>query len=233
MNTTRTWKFPTALMMAGSMAIAAATPLLTSLPVAAQPSPQLAQLFRIPSRSVGLRQGTYVPVYYAEAERLIILPDETEAVEWVVAADVYSERGTIIIREGSRIRGEMRPVEEEEGTQFVASDIVLAGSDRSIPIEAVSGIFTQTETISRRTDPDYLRGAAIGTAASAVISEIFGRVDALDLLAGAGLGVLAEVLLRRDREVEVFVIEPDSGLDLVLVEDFVLNSDASTRRLYY
>ena len=242
MDTTRTWQFPTALLMAGGVALTAALPLITGIPVAAQTSPQLAQLFRNPSQSVGLREGTAIPVTYDNAERLIIVPDETVELELVVTNDIVSSRGTVIIREGSRITGEMRPVssvdnndddeddddDDNDATQFVASEIVLAGSDRPVPIEAVSNVLTETETISRRTNPDYIRGAAIGAAAAAILSEIFGSIDFLEVLGGAGIGVLGEVLLRRDREVEVFVIEPDEDLDLVLTEDFVLGTSSSS-----
>jgi len=223
--------------MAGGVALTAALPLITGIPVAAQTSPQLAQLFRNPSQSVGLREGTAIPVTYDNAERLIIVPDETAELELVVTNDIFSSRGTVIIREGSRIAGEMRPVtttnrddddDEEKATQFVASEIVLAGSDRPVPIEAVSNVLTETETISRRTNPDYIRGAAIGAAAAAILSEIFGSIDFLEVLGGAGVGVLGEVLLRRNREVEVFVIEPDEDLDLVLTEDFMLGTSSSS-----
>lgn len=219
------WRSPTAVMMAIGVSFSAALPLLASAPAAAGEAMQLAQLFRRPSQLVGVGAGTVIPSYYAGDERVILTPDETADLELTVDRDVYSSRGTIVIRAGSLVRGELRPV--SGGTQFVASEIVLAGSNTSREFVATSEVITETQTIDRRTDPDFLRGAVIGAAAAAVLAEVFGSVDFLEVLAGAGLGALGEVLLRRDREVEVVVIEPDSDLDLVVEEDFILGSDRS------
>lgn len=89
-------------------------------------------------------------------------------------------------------------------------------------IDAVSNVVTEREVITERSDPDILRGAAIGGAAAAILSEIFGRIDAWEVLAGAGVGVLAEVLLRGSDEVEVIVVRPDE-LDVRLTSSFELN----------
>ena len=55
------------------------------------------------------------------------------------------------------------------------------------------------------------------------MGEIFGGIDLGEVLAGAGVGVLGEVLLRgrKQKEVEVVVVRPDTDLDLRLEEDFV------------
>jgi DNA-binding transcriptional regulator LsrR (DeoR family) len=74
--------------------------------------------------------------------------------------------------------------------------------------------------ITEESDPDILRGAAIGAAAAAVLSEIFGSIDVIEVLGGAGLGALAEILLSGSEEVEVVVIEPATDLDLTLQSEF-------------
>jgi DNA-binding transcriptional regulator LsrR (DeoR family) len=87
----------------------------------------------------------------------------------------------------------------------------------------VSDVITDTEIITEESDPDILRGAAIGAAAAAVLSEIFGDIDFIEVIAGAGLGALAAVLLGgRKEEVEVVVVYPESDLDLTLQSDFAL-----------
>jgi len=227
MQTTRFWQSPTALLMALGVSLSASLPLLASRPAMARESYQIAQIFRNPSRQVGLPAGTIIPVYYDEAERVIVAPGESVDLDLIVAEDLRSFRGTTVLREGSIIRGELRPVNDDEGAQFVATEVIPYGTDRATPIAAYSDIITETETISRRTNPDYLRGAAIGAAAAAVLSEVFGSIDFLEVLAGAGLGVLGEVLIRRDREVDVFVIEPDTDLDLTLEDDFILGRSRS------
>lgn len=219
------WRSPAAFMLALGVSLTASLPLVLSVPAIAGESLQLAQLFRRPSQRVGVGAGTVLPAFYAGDERVILTPDETVDLELTIPQDVYSSRGTIVIRAGSIVRGELRPV--ADGTQFVASDILLAGSDTPRPFVATSDVITETQTIDRRTDPDFLRGAVIGAAAAAVLAEVLGAVDFLEVLAGAGLGVLGEVLLRRDREVEVVVIEPNSDLDLLVEEDFILGGGRS------
>ncbi|NJL23327.1 MAG: hypothetical protein HC895_24940 [Leptolyngbyaceae cyanobacterium SM1_3_5] len=164
--------------------------------------------------------GTAIAVRYDEAERIIVMPDETAPITLIVAQDVRSASGTVLIRSGSTIAGELRP--DGGGTRFFAETLTPAGSTRSIPIDATSGLITERETITRESDPDFLRGAAIGAAAGAVIGEIFGNIDLGEVLLGAGVGTLASVLLRGRDEVEVVVVNPATDLTLTLQSNFVL-----------
>jgi hypothetical protein len=179
---------------------------------------QTAQLFGQPA-AVVVPAGTIIPVTYPDAERIVIAPDETYPVTLVTTMDVFSPAGTLVIPAGSQIEGELRPV--EQGTQFIASDVVFANGIRR-DIVASSDPITETQIINERSNPDILRGAAIGAAAAAVIAEVFGSIDFLEVLAGAGLGALAAILIGgRNRDVEVVVIEPDRDLDVILDADFV------------
>ncbi|MBF2089200.1 MAG: hypothetical protein IGR80_00200 [Synechococcales cyanobacterium K44_A2020_017] len=213
----------TAALIALGMASAAIAPFSMAQRVLAseahvQPF-QTAQLFGQPA-AVVVPAGTIIPVAYTEAERIVIAPDETYPVTLVTTVDVFSSAGTLVIPAGSQIEGELLPV--EEGTQFVASEVVFANGTRR-DIVASSDPITETEIISERSNPDILRGAAIGAAAAGVISEVFGSIDFLEVLGGAGLGALAAILIGgSDREVEVVVIEPEEDLDVVLDADFAL-----------
>lgn len=216
----KSWKIGTSFCVALGMSAATALPLMTALPAAANsPSFRTAQLFR--GDRVLLPAGTEIFVRYDDAERIILRPNETSDLTLTVAEDVRSSVGTIVIRAGSQVEGKLRPV--GNGTQFVAENLIPVGSDRRLPIDATSQVVTRRETITRRTDPNYLRGAAVGAATAAVLSEVFGRINLGEVLAGAGAGVLAEIfLLRRTREVEVTVVEPNRDLDLTLEGDFVV-----------
>lgn len=98
--------------------------------------------------------------------------------------------------------------------------IIRRNRDQRFPIEATSQIITRTETINEKTSRDVLKGAAIGAAAGAVLSEIFGDIDLGEVLAGAGVGALASVLQgKKEKEVEVVVVDPQRDLDLTLEED--------------
>ncbi|MBD2091927.1 hypothetical protein H6F67_18950 [Microcoleus sp. FACHB-1515] len=204
----------TALLTALSFVATSALPFAA---VASEPM-QVAQLF--PQEQVGLPTGTTIAVRYDEAERIIVTPEETAPVTLIVAQDVRSASGTVLIRSGSTIAGELRP--DGDGTRFFAETLTPAGSTRSISIDATSGLITERETITRESNPDFLRGAAIGAAAGAVIGEIFGSIDFGEVLLGAGVGTLASVLLRGREEVEVVVVNPATDLTLTLQSNFVL-----------
>ncbi|MBI4780699.1 MAG: hypothetical protein HY785_05190 [Oscillatoriophycideae cyanobacterium NC_groundwater_1537_Pr4_S-0.65um_50_18] len=171
-------------------------------------------------RQSAVPAGTLIPLRYDKAEKIILKLDETLPVTLTVTQNVLTARGTVLIPEGSQIEGQFEPV--EGGTQFVAENVILP-DDRQSSIDAVSSPITETETISKRSNPDIIRGAAIGGGAAAVLAEIFGGIDPLEVIGGAGIGVLAEVLLRGRQEVEVVVVEPETDIDLRLRSDFSPN----------
>ena len=218
------WQSKTALLMALGIISTGIIPIVTAAPATAGvDSLSIAQIFRgprpntIPNREIDdttITAGNEIPVRYDEAERIIVTPDETAPVTLTVAGNIRSASGRLLIPAGSTIEGELRPT--EDGTQFVAESLILRGSDQSLPIDATSEIITNTETISEESGPDILKGAAIGAAAAAVIAEIFGGIDIVEVLGGAGLGTIASLLLRGSEEVEVVVIEPDTDLDLTI-----------------
>jgi hypothetical protein len=231
----RAWQSGAALTMTTTIATTMTMTIASSLLVplllahkAAAASPaqpvalpnQIAQRFPDSWRTNAIPAGTPIPVRYAKAEKIVLTPDETVPVTLTVTADVRTNRDTVLIPSGSEIEGELQP--GDGGTQFVAKQVVLA-NDRKAPIEATSNVVTRTETISRRSNPDILKGAAIGGAAAAVLAEILGDIDVLEVLGGAGLGALGSVLLRGRREVEVVVVEPETDLDLRLTSDFALS----------
>ncbi|MBD2461516.1 hypothetical protein H6G89_10690 [Oscillatoria sp. FACHB-1407] len=221
MTSSKRWQSKTALMMALGLMSTAMVPVVTATRVAASEA-VVAQVFSQQSQQVGIPSGTVIPVTYTEAERIVLTPEETSDVTLTVETDIRSSRGTVLIPRGSQIEGQLRPA--DGGSQFVADEVVLP-SGRRYSINAASDVVTRTETITEESDPDFLRGAAIGAAAAAVLSEVFGDIDFIEVLAGAGVGALASVLLGgNDREVEVVVVEPETDLDLTLQSDFVLTS---------
>jgi hypothetical protein len=211
------WQSRAALFMALGMASVATLPALLAAPAAANEPYLVGQLFPQNTRLV-VPVGTVIPVRYEEAERIIVTPDETASVTLIVAQDVRSSAGTVLIPAGSEIKGELQP--NGGGTQFMSEEITLT-SGQTLPIEATSEVITDTQVITEDTDPDILRGAVIGAAAAAVLSEIFGSIDLGEVLAGAGLGALGSLLLGGgEEEVEVVIIEPATDLDLTLQSEF-------------
>ncbi|NEO78877.1 MULTISPECIES: hypothetical protein [Moorena] len=217
------WQSRIALLTALGITSTVALPMLMATQATAQSrfyiEPQLAQFTQ-----VIIPAGTLIPVESDDAKRVIVTRNETLPITVIVARDVVSFSGTLLIPAGSEIEGEVRPV--QGGSQFVAEELILRDSDQSLSLDATSEVVTKTETITKNTDPDLLKGAAIGAAAGAVLSEIFGKLEFWEVLAGAGLGLVTELLLAGGQEdVEVVVIDPDTDLDITLKSDLVLNLD--------
>ena len=214
------WQSKAAFLLALGITSTAVVPILSSTPaVANSQSYKVAQLS--PSSSITIPAGTIIPVRYDKGKRILVTPKETASVTLTVAQAVRSARGTIAIPAGSQIAGELRPA--RGGTRFVAEELILRNSRQRLPIAATSEVITETETISEKTNPNFLRGAVIGAAAGAVLTEIFGDIDLGAVLGGAAAGALGEAILgrRKEKEVEVVVVNPETDLDLTLQEDFV------------
>jgi hypothetical protein len=213
------WKSGTAMTLAMTMASTIAIPLTLIRPATAAPI-QIAQRFPDSWRNT-IQSGTQIPVTF-DKDKIIVTPDETAPVKLTVARDITSSGGEVLIPEGSVIEGEMTPA--GDGTQFVAQTLVIDEDDVETSIDATSDVITRRETINKRTNPRVLEGAAIGGAAAAVLSEIFGRIDLWEVLGGAGLGALASLLIRDREEVEVISVNPQEDLTLTLQSDFDLPS---------
>ena len=215
------WQSKTALLVALGIT-ATAVPILSATTATAKSNPYVVGQLFPRSREVRVSAGTLIPVRFNEAEKIVVTPDETAPITLVVAEDIRSAAGTVLIPAGSEIEGNLQPV--RGGTQFVAEELTFRNTERQRPIDATSEIITETETIEKGSDSSsILKGAAIGAAAAAVLSEVLGDIDFLQVLAGGGLGAVAGLLLGGRNEAEVVVINPDADLDLTLQSDFVLN----------
>ncbi|NET59928.1 MAG: hypothetical protein F6K47_28395 [Symploca sp. SIO2E6] len=223
------WQSKTALVMALGMSSITAMPMLMATSATASShSYPVAQLF--PSQpppisqefaSVTIPAGNLIPTISDETDKIVIAPDETLAVTLIVNTDIRSSAGTLLIPAGSEIEGEMRPT--AGGTRFFAQELMIKNSNQQVPIDATSQEITDTETIDEGTDTSaILTGALIGAGAGVVLGEIFGDIDFLEVLGGAGAGALAGLLLGGSKQAEVFVINPDTDLDLTLESDLVL-----------
>jgi hypothetical protein len=215
------WRSKTALLIALGMTSMTAFPILTMASATALPKPySIAQLFS-QSQQVVVPAGTVIPVKYDEADKIVVAPDDKTPVTLTVAANIRSASGTILLREGTQIKGELRPA--EGGTQFVAQELIFRNTNRRLPIDATSRTITERETIKKGANvSSILTGAAVGAGAAAALSEIFGDIDAIKVIGGAGAGALAGLLLGGRRQTEVIVVRPNTDLDLTLQSDLVL-----------
>lgn len=218
----RRWQSQTALFLALGMTSIVTVPLTLARTAFASPEYRIAQRFPDTWRSSSTRlpAGTPLPVGY-DKDKIVLSPQETVPVTLIIGRDVIGGRGTVLIPAGSQLKGKFQPV--QGGTQFVSDTVTLGGKDgQSVPIDAVSNVITRTQTVTRRTDPNIFRGAAIGAGAGAILGSIFGDLRLWQVLGGAGLGVLTEVLLRGKKETTVIVVEPNTDLEVRLQSDFVV-----------
>ena len=178
-----------------------------------------------PSRSPQLPPNTVprgftIPVEYDE-EKILVTPEETIPVTLYVAADIKDSRRNILIPYDSEIIGEIRPSADESGSFFVAQELVFPDGTTQ-PIAAFSQVVNRRETIKKGANArEILQGAAIGAAAATVLSEIFGDIEFLEVLGGAGAGAIAGLLLGGN-EVELISIDPNNDLNLTLQTDLAL-----------
>lgn len=207
------------LLSVGIAAPAAIAQVGASRPFPGSPQPG-SQSVIVQSGPVTIPAGTTLPVRYDEAERILVTPEETVPLTLFVAANIRDRNGQVLIPFGSEIVGEIQPA--ERGSQFIADEIIING--RSQFLQADSAVVTRTEEVREGASTgNILEGAAIGGAAAAVLAEVTGGIDALEVLGGAGLGALGGFLLNRGDTAELVVIEPNRDLDVTLSAPLVLD----------
>ncbi len=215
------WQSRTALLIVLGMTSTAAFPALIASPATAGSEPYIVGQVYSQTESFTVPSGTAIPVRYDEAEKIVVTPNETTPVTLKVAEDIRSASGAILIAKGSQIKGNLRPT--RRGTQFVARELILTNSNQRLPIQATSRVITERETLKKGADTgNILKGAAIGAAAAAAISEVFGSIDVAEVLGGAGAGAIAGLLFGSRRETEVIVVRPETDLNLTLQSDLQL-----------
>ncbi len=74
-------------------------------------------------RSGTVSAGTRIRVEYPGSDQIVLRRKESRDLTLTVARDVKDSRGYIVIPAGSRIEGELRPV--EDSTRFVADRLIL------------------------------------------------------------------------------------------------------------
>ena len=239
------FKPTTALLMALSLSTVVISPLVNITPASAQLFPPQDQPSSTPrSRNETYRNETYrnetyknetyrndrnyssaviprgsvIPVEY-DREKILVTPEETVPVTLFVAANIKNSRRQVLIPYDSEVVGRIEP--SGDGSRFVAEELIFPDGT-TYTLEADSQVVTRTEKVKKGADAgDILKGAAIGGAAATVLAEIFGDIDFLEVLGGAGAGAVAGLLLG-GKEVELISIDPNNDLDLTLQSDLVL-----------
>jgi hypothetical protein len=161
-----------------------------------------------------------ISVEYPEAEKIVVMPNETVPLTITVARDVVTSQGRVWIPAGAEIVGQLKPA--SGGSQFVANEVIISTSQR-FRLDANSQVVTRTETITKGASArSILGGAVIGAAAAAAIGAVVGdnAIATEEVLGGAGLGAITGVFVGR-RKVDVVVVHPSEDLNLTLQSDIV------------
>ncbi len=239
------FKPTTALLMALSLSTAIVSPVVNVTPASAQLFPPQDQPDSTPRRrdetyrnetyrnetyrnetyrnnrnysSAIIPRGSVIPVEY-DQEKILVTPEETVPVTLFVAADIKDSRRQILIPYDSEIVGRIEPA--GDGSRFVAEELIFPDGT-TYTLEADSQVVTRTEKVKKGADAgDIVQGAAIGAAAAVVLSEIFGDIDFVEVIGGAGAGAVAGLLLG-GKEAELISIDPNNDLDLTLQSDLAL-----------
>lgn len=224
----RNYKPVTAMSLAMTLSMAIISPLVNLAPASAQlfPEQQRNRDYRENreyrnnrvSSTVIIPAGTQIPLEF-EKDKILVTKEETVPVTLTVAANIRDRDRNTLIPYGTKVEGQIEPA--NNGSRFVAQELVFEDDTRQ-SIEASSNIVTRTETVKKGTNTgDLLKGAAIGGAAAAVLSEIFGDINIEEVIGGAALGALGGWILGRE-SVELISIDPNQDLDITLESDLAL-----------
>lgn len=224
----RNYKPVTAMSLAMTLSMAILSPLVNLAPASAQlfPEQQRNRDYRENreyrnnrvSSTVIIPAGTQIPLEF-EKDKILVTKEETVPVTLTVAANIRDRDRNTLIPYGTKVEGQIEPA--NNGSRFVAQELVFEDDTRQY-IEASSNIVTRTETVKKGTNTgDLLKGAAIGGAAAAVLSEIFGDINIEEVIGGAALGALGGWILGRE-SVELISIDPNQDLDITLESDLAL-----------
>lgn len=199
--------------------------------IAAIPSPYIVTLNTSPPRrlltsTVRIPAGTVIPVFYSDAERIIVAPNEPAPIPLAltVAQDIVAADQTLLIPAGSQVMGELIAVEPEQGAQFFTRQLTLANGQAFL-LRAKSPLIKKTVTIAREPNTNVgnlTRNAALGVVAAAAVTALTGGTFGIgQVLLGAGYGGFLGLFTNRDR-VELISIQPEMDLPLTLTSDLTL-----------
>lgn len=168
---------------------------------AAQGTPEL---FQQSPNNAQANDSTTLTASTSSGETLYLAPNETVVHNLRLnAAATINGRN---IPAGSVIRGQFEPV--QGGLRYVANSAEV--DDRIYSFSAASDTLHDVKDPRETSTGAILGDAAIGAAGGALIGEIFGNADLLEIVGGAAAGVVVgNVTAQR-----VVIVEPTTSLTL-------------------
>jgi hypothetical protein len=174
--------------------------------------------------NVTIPTGATIPVKYVK-DKILVTKDETVPLTVTVDRNITTSDGKLIIPAGSQVTGELRPVKNQGGSQFVAKTLQIGSQQYTL--NASSNVITTTETVRKGINVGNLvKNTALGTAAAAAISAVTGdrAIATEELLIGGGAAIVFTLIQNflGLNSVDLISIAPDTDLDLKLNSDLVL-----------
>lgn len=174
--------------------------------------------------AVTIPEGTVIPIRYEKAEKILVTKDETAPLTLTVAQNVVTDRGTVVIPAGSQVIGELRPVKDKGGSQFVAQKLKLT-NNQEYQINATSEVITKTQTIKTGTSTQAIvKNAALGAGAAAAVSVVSGdrAIATEEVLGGAAIGGLVGLFFGK-KSVDLIAIDPNTDLQMTIGQNFQIS----------
>jgi uncharacterized membrane protein YoaK (UPF0700 family) len=225
MLTLKQVKSQAVLMMAIAMPVAGLAPILTASSVSAQSFPstlRVAQARPALFNQVRISAGAVLPVGTEKGEKITLTPGETKQFTLLIAQNLRSGNGDLLVPAGSKVEGEFRPA--GDGVQYVAKTLVLTDGQR-YSIDAASQVVSRREKIRQGVSTRAIwQGAAGGAAAAAVLGVLTGdkKISVPEVLVGGAVGAVGGAAVGR-KEKEVIAVLPNQDLSLRLNQVLALN----------
>jgi uncharacterized membrane protein YoaK (UPF0700 family) len=225
MLTLKQVKSQAVLMMAIAMPVASLAPILTASSVSAQSFPstlRVAQARPALFNQVRISAGAVLPVGTEKGDKITLTPGETKQFTLLIAQNLRSANGDLLVPAGSKVEGEFRPA--GNGIQYVAKTLVLTDGQR-YSIDAASQVVSRREKIRQGVSTRAIwQGAAGGAAAAAVLGVLTGdkKISVPEVLVGGAVGAAGGAAIGR-KEKEVIAVLPNQDLSLRLNQVLALN----------
>ena len=189
-------------------------------------------------------QGTTINVEYRVSDKVTITPGETKSITLIVAQDIRSSQGEILIPKDSQIEGQIVPRYNGSsflGSQFVAQRLIVGNQSYSDLNAASLLLTTQQSTGALGGLQRTIGDAAINTAAQVLLGRVTGQGGGVgDILGQVGsvgniLGqvgsvgnILGSVVSGRGSNQQQqngqIIIDPEKDLQLTVGSDFYVNT---------
>lgn len=201
--------------------------LVSSNQVSAINSPYIVALNTTPIEqppvAVVIPQGTTIPVKYDRADKILVTRDETAPLTLIVSQNVVTERGVVVIPAGSEVIGQIKPVKNTKGSQFVAQKLIVNGKEYAI--NATSEVITKTQTVQKGDRlGSALKNSVLGASAAAAVSAVTGdrAIATEEVLSGAAIGGLIGAFFGK-KSVDLIVINPDTDLQMTIGQNLQIS----------